>query len=168
MSPTIQSRHVDEEDLDLYLKAQLPKDAVLVIDAHLGTCQVCVNKLVERDKCLWYLAELSVDMGSNSREKRRHPRLITDTPALLQVLNPFSVCIWDGRIVNVSEGGLRTYTREPLTPGSLIRVTNQFTTICGDVRYCVPTDDGFYTGVRRHDYFCPLMSISSRSHTWPR
>jgi hypothetical protein len=24
---------------------------------------------------------------------------------------------------------------------------------CGDVRYCIPADDGFYAGVRLHDYF---------------
>lgn len=163
MSPAAQSGHIDEADLERYLKAQLTKESISLIDAHLNSCPMCVNKLVERDKCLWYLAELSVDAGSHSKEKRRHPRVITNDAALIQVLNPFSPRVFEGRIVNVSESGLRAYTREHLPSGSLIRVTNQFATICGDVRYCLPKDEGFYTGLRRHDYFSPLIANTSGS-----
>ena len=152
MSYVEQSEHVDEKDLELYLKYQLSNELVSAIDAHLGSCQVCVDKLAEQDKCLWYLAELRADEGAGGGERRRHKRLVTNEPASLQVLNPFSVGIWDVRIVDVSEDGLRTYTPKPLMPGSLIRVKMQFSVACGDVRYCVPAEDGFYAGVRLHDY----------------
>jgi hypothetical protein len=76
-------------------------------------------------------------------------------PASLQVLNPFTAGAWQVRIVDVSEYGLRTHTPKSLAPGSLIKVRMQYSVACGDVRYCIPTDDGFYAGVRLHDYFVP-------------
>src|SRR6266852_5585512 len=94
MSYVEQSEHVDEKDLKLYLKYQLSNELVSAIDAHLGSCQVCVDKLAEQDKCLWYLAELRADEGAGGGERRRHKRLVTNEPASLQVLNPFSVGIW--------------------------------------------------------------------------
>jgi len=148
-----QIEHVDEKDLALYLKAQLSEESTSAIDAHLGGCQICVNKLAEQDVCLWYLAELTADKSASDGEKRRHPRLAMDEPATVQMLNPFSIDEWDVRILDVSEGGLRTYTQQLLMPGSLIRVKMKFSVACGDVRYSVPTDNGFYAGVRLHDYF---------------
>ncbi len=112
-----QSEHVDEQDLELYLRYQLSNQSISAIDAHLVSCQVCVNKLVEQDKCLWYLAELSSDEDAGG-DRRRYPRLMTNEGASLQVLNPFSVGTWDVRIVNVSRTGLRTYTPKPLIPDS--------------------------------------------------
>jgi PilZ domain len=153
MSNAEQSEHVDEKDLELYLKAQLSSESISVIDAHLEDCQVCVDKLAEQDKYLWYVAELSADEGAGGGERRRYPRLATNGVASLQVLNPFSVDVWDIRIVNVSEGGLRTHTPKVLMPGTLIRLKMQFSVVCGDVRYCIPADNGFYAGVRLHDYF---------------
>jgi PilZ domain len=148
-----QSEHVDEKDLELYLKAQLSNESIAAIDAHLGGCPICVNELAEQDKFLWYLAEVSAEDVAGGGEKRRYPRVVTNEPASLQTLNPFSVDIWDVRIVDVSEGGLRTHTPKPLMPGSLIQVRMQFSVACGDVRYCIPADNGFYAGVRLHDYF---------------
>ena len=80
-------------------------------------------------------------------------RTVVAVSASLQLLHPFSVDLWDARIVDVSEGGLRTHTPRQLTPGSLMRVKMQFSVACGDVRYHVPAERGFYAGVRLHDYF---------------
>ena len=153
MSGAEQSAHIDEKDLELYLKDQLTNESISAINAHLASCHVCVNKLAERDKCLWYLAELSAPQAAGTGEKRKYPRLATDQPAALQSLHPFSVESWDVRIVDVSEGGLRTHTPRQMMPGALIRVKMLFSVACGDVRYCIPTDSGFYAGVRLHDYF---------------
>ena len=149
-----QSEHVDEKVLELYLKAQLPHEAISVVDAHLGACQECVDRLTEQDKCLWYMAELSANEAAGDGERRRYPRLVTDDSASLQVLNPFSAGIWEVRIVDVSKGGLRIYTPEQLMPESLIRVKMRYSVACGDVRYCIAAlDQGFHAGVRMHDYF---------------
>ncbi len=153
MSLREQPAHADENNLELYLKHQLTNESISAINAHLASCHICVNKLAERDKCLWYLAELSAPQAADTGEKRRYPRLATDQPASLQSLHPFSVENWDVRIVDVSEGGLRTHTPRQMIPGSLIRVKMPFSVACGDVRYCIPTDSGFYAGVRLHDYF---------------
>jgi PilZ domain len=153
MSLAEQSEHTDENNLELYLKDQLTNESISAIDAHLANCHVCVDKLAERDKCLWYLAEVSALQGAGTGERRGYPRLATDQPASLQSLHPFSVESWDVRIVDVSEGGLRTHTPRQMMPGSLIRVKMPFSVACGDVRYCIPTDSGFYAGVRLHDYF---------------
>ncbi len=146
------SKHIEEKDLELYLKAQLSNESIAAFDAHLGACGDCVNRLAEQDKCLWYLAELSADRASDG-DKRRYPRVVTDEAAALQVINPFSVDTWDVRIVDVSQGGLRTYTPTNLLPGSLLKIKMRYSVACGDVRYCVPADKGFYAGVRLHDYF---------------
>jgi hypothetical protein len=153
MPGTAPAQHADEKDLELYLKDQLGAGAMAAMEAHLASCQACVSRLAEQDQCLWYLAELSAGDGPHEGEKRQYPRVATDEPATIQVLNPFAGETWDVRIVDVSKGGLRTYTPKPLEPGSLIKVKMQFSVACGDVRYCVPGDNGFYAGVRLHDYF---------------
>lgn len=148
-----QSEHVEEKDLELYLKDQLNHDEISAIDTHLGRCEDCANKLAEQDTCLWYMAELNSPEGADIGERRQQPRLATDDPATLRVLNPFSAGTWDVRIVDVSEGGLRAHTPKFLAPGSLIKVKMRYSVACGNVRYCVAGDNGFYAGVRLHDYF---------------
>lgn len=146
--------HIDETELELYLKSNLSVGEAAALETHLAHCDECVGKLAELDKCLAYLAELGTgESASLSGEKRAYPRVATDEPAILQVLIPFSIESWDARIVDVSPGGLRTHTPRPLQPGSLIRVKMQFSIACGDVRYCIPAESGYYAGVRMHDYF---------------
>jgi hypothetical protein len=152
-----QTEHVLENELELYLRDHLSKESVVSIDAHLGSCRDCSGKLAEQDKCLWYLAELTAAEVAGQGERRRDPRLATDDPASVQVLNPFSADIWDVRIVNVSKAGLRAHTTKSLPPGSLIKVRMQYSVACGDVRYCIPAENGFYAGVRLHDYFVPKI-----------
>lgn len=154
MTAAEQTAHVHESELELYLKDELSRESLAAIDTHLRSCQACSGKLAEQDKCLWYLAELSSNEDSG-RERRRHPRLATDDPASLQVLNPFSDDVWEVRIVDVSISGVRTFTPKGLLPGSLIKVKMQYSVACGDVRYCIPADNGFFAGIRLHDYFVP-------------
>ena len=146
-----QSEHIEEKSLELYLKDQLSNESISVIDAHLGRCGDCVSKLAEQDKCLWYLAELNTGQPAGG-EKRGYPRVVTNLAATIQGLNPFSIDIWQVRIINVSTGGLRVYAPKSLMPESLIKVKMPYSVACGDVRYCLPADDGFYAGVRLHDY----------------
>jgi hypothetical protein len=155
MSYVEQSGHLHEQDLELYLRDHVSQDSISAMESHLAACEDCANKLAEHDKCLWYLAELNSDELALAGERRRHPRLATNDPASLQVLNPFTAGAWQVRIVDVSEYGLRTHTPKSLATGSLIKVRMQYSVACGDVRYCIPTDDGFYAGVRLHDYFVP-------------
>jgi hypothetical protein len=153
MSYAQQFGHLHEQDLELYLRDHVSQETVSAIESHLGACSDCANKLAEHDKCLWYLAELNSSEGGLDGERRRHPRVATNDPASLQVLNPFSTGAWEVRIVDVSKNGVRTYTPKSLEPGSLIKMRMQYSVACGDVRYCIPADDGFYAGVRLHDYF---------------
>ena len=155
MTVAEQTEHVLETELELYLKDQLSKESLATINAHLGSCQACSSKLAEQDKCLWYLAELSAGESAGDGEKRRHPRLATNDPASVQLLHPFSAAIWDVRIVDVSKSGLRAHSPKSLQPGSLIKVRMQYSVACGDVRYCIPAENGFFAGVRLHDYFVP-------------
>jgi len=155
MTVAEQTEHVHESELELYLKDQLSKESLAVMDAHLKSCRACSGKLAEKDKCLWYLAELTNDEVNVDGERRRHPRVATNEPASLQILNPFSDDIWDVRILDVSKSGLRTHTSKNLLPGSLIKVRMRYCVACGDVRYCIPAENGFYAGVRLHDYFVP-------------
>lgn len=157
MTVAQQTEHVHESELELYLKDQLSKESLAAMDAHLRSCQACAGKLAEQDKCLWYLSELTNDEVAREGERRRHPRVATNDPASLQVLNPFSDDIWAVRILDVSKSGLRAHTPINLPAGSLIKVRMHYSVACGDVRYCIPADDGFYAGVRLHDYFVPKI-----------
>ncbi len=155
MTVAEQTEHVLENEMELYLKDQLGKESLAAVDAHLGSCRTCSNKLAEQDKCLWYLAELTTGEVPGDGERRRHPRLATNDPASVQILHPFSAAIWDVRIVDVSKSGLRAHSPQSLPPGSLIKVRMQYSVACGDVRYCIPAENGFFAGVRLHDYFVP-------------
>lgn len=148
-----QSEHIQEHDLELYLKAELSSEAISVIDAHLTDCGDCVKKLAEQDKCLWYLAELSDGEGAADIEKRRSPRVVTNDAAAIQMISPFCIDTWDIRIVDVSKGGLRTFTPRDLAPGTLVKIKMQYSVACGDIRYCVAGENGFFAGVRLHDYY---------------
>jgi hypothetical protein len=148
-----QSEHIQEHDLELYLKAELSNESISVVDAHLTDCGDCVKKLAEQDQCLWYLAELSDSEPAGDNEKRRSTRVATDEAAAIQMINPFCIDTWDVRIVDVSKGGLRTFTPRDVTPGTLVKIKMQYSVACGDIRYCVPAENGFYAGVRLHDYF---------------
>ena len=156
MTAAEQTEHVHEGELELYLKDKLSRESLETIDAHLRSCQACSGRLAEQDKCLWYLAELNSSENPDG-ERRRHPRVATDGPAILQVLNPFSAHVWQVRIVDVSISGVRALTTKSLQPGSLIKVKMQYSVACGDVRYCIPAEDGFYAGIRLHDYFVPKV-----------
>jgi hypothetical protein len=155
MTVAEQTEHVLENQLELYLKDQLSTESLAAVDAHLGSCQACSSQLAEQDKCLWYLAELTAGEAAGDGERRRHPRLATNDPATVQVLHPFSAGIWDVRIVDVSKSGLRAHSSRSLPPGSLIKVRMQYSVACGDVRYCIPAENGFFAGVRLHDYYVP-------------
>jgi hypothetical protein len=153
--------HIIDTDLESYLKDLLGTESAALIDAHLAGCEQCVQRLAEQDQSLWYMAELtSTDQSLLLGEKRGQQRHATNDPALLRVLVPFSNDSWGVRIVNVSMGGLRTYTPKILLPGSLIKVTMQYSVSCGDVRYCEPGESGFYAGVRLHNYFGGLVQKS--------
>jgi hypothetical protein len=162
--PSEHAGHISEDDLALYLKDSLSPDLMSTIDSHLQGCEVCCDKLAEQDKCLWYLAELNVaDDAPIKGEKRREPRQATDDPATLQVLAPFSNTVMDVRIVDVAAGGVKVRTPESLAPGSLVRLKMRYSVACGDVRYCLPSEQRFNAGVRLHDYyFGPLAKPARR------
>ena len=117
--------------------------------------------MVEQDKYLWFLAEVSGDELSIDGEKRRYPRIATDEAATVQVLDSvFRRQPGTCASVDVSKGGVRIVTPAPARPDSLLRVKMKFSVACGDVRHCSPAEDGYYVGVRLHDYF---LASSARS-----
>ncbi len=145
--------HAESEEIALYLKGQLSRDALPALEHHLASCESCVQTLREQDRYLWCLAEISTNEFSPEGEQRQYPRLATDEPAVIQSLAPFATEAWDVRIVDVSKGGVRIQTPRPLAPDSLIRVSMKFSIACGDVRHCTPTPTGYQAGIRLHDYF---------------
>jgi hypothetical protein len=152
--------HPETEEFGLYLKGQLAREPLLALESHLAACESCVRAMVEQDRYLWCLAEVSGSELTFDGEKRRYPRVATDEAASVQVLAPFQIETWDVRIVDVSKGGVRILTPRPLQPESLIRVKMRFSVSCGDVRHCSAAPGGFHAGVRLHDYF--LASSAGR------
>ncbi len=152
-SPQGDSMHLGSDELGLYLKGQLSREQIPVVETHLADCETCVGSMVEQDKYLWCLAELSGDELDVGGDKRLYPRVATDEAAAIQVLATFSNESWDVRVVDVSKGGLGIYTERPLAVDSLIRVKMKFSVACGDVRHCQSSGGGFHAGIRLHDYF---------------
>ncbi len=55
---------------------------------------------------------------------------------------------WLGWVRDISDGGLRLGTQEPLEPGSFIRIELDDTILFGEVRYSCPWMGGSVAGIR--------------------
>jgi hypothetical protein len=85
-------------------------------------------------------------------DMRHDPRFMTNDPAVLQILNPYSEEDWNVDIVDVSKNGLRLYLATGVMPGSLLKVRMKHHVAFGEARYCMPATGRFFVGVQIHDY----------------
>src|SRR5271165_5115804 len=73
--------HMETEHLELYALGALPEDLSVAVESHLKTCVDCGVRFEESRAAIgeWQPAYAGP-------EKRRHPRVVTDDPAVLTVL----------------------------------------------------------------------------------
>lgn len=95
-------------------------------------------------------------------ERRLSVRVPSDESTALHVLKPLSTGRLAARVVDVSAGGMKLSVLEFLNPGSMVQIRLKDTIILGEVRYCVPTKDGFHVGVRQEGVGFPIPGTKSR------
>jgi anti-sigma factor RsiW len=112
--------HVSAKDLELYLLGQLTEENTSFVARHVSECESCTNHLEETKKFVARMRGLSqhLGQGTDPKERRRHPRIPTDNPARLRVLQPVVLAQEDIRILDTSREGLKLVTTRPIDPGS--------------------------------------------------
>jgi len=88
-----------------------------------------------------------------SDERRRFPRFASHDTVKLNLLSSSSQVLPDVQVLNVSNGGLRLLTSQPLATGTLVEIQRGDEIAVASVRYCVPADQGFHAGVRFRGHF---------------
>jgi hypothetical protein len=152
--------HVYEQEFERYWTAFLwsEKDPR---EIDLSQYKPCLESLSKSDDCSCERSVLSMKQATQmGREQRSEPRFATNTPALLQVLNPFSDECWHVHVLNVSKNGLGLYMAVAPMPGSAVKVRMEDCVAFGNIRYSVRTTDGFLVGVQLHDHI--LSCTTSR------
>jgi len=147
------TEHIGVQDCELYLTGRLSMGEALVVENHLVECGVCLLKLSAAEDCFCQLERLSAnETVRDGREKRREPRIITNDPALLQILIPFSDEHLDVVILDASKSGLRLLLPTAVMPGSHVQVRMKDSIAFGNAKYCAPATEGFYIGVQLSDH----------------
>lgn len=139
--------HPRDEELALYSVGRLSPSRLPVVKSHLLECRVCMTKLERMFK------ESLPRNPSEAHDRRRHVRTLVDQPASIRVVRRSVSPATEGRVINISDGGLKIAVPETFEPGTLvqIRVENRF--ILAEVRYCVREGDEFHVGVETKDVF---------------
>jgi hypothetical protein len=81
-------------------------------------------------------------------ERRRHARIANKDKSPVTILQPSLPAPFEVQVLDVSEGGLKFRSAEPLDPGALIHLRLQGEDTGAEVRYCVPSDAGYDIGVK--------------------
>lgn len=85
--------------------------------------------------------------GPGQRERRREPRISTDAPAFVTVLNPVGHERCPARIVDVSRNGAKIRIAEFLSSGALVLIRFGALHAVGNVRHCTGNEPEFLAGV---------------------
>lgn len=139
--------HVRDEELELYALGRLSAGQASQVESHITECGECGGRLPRVFKFPERLAELS---RVQSADKRREPRIATDDPASIQVINPVSAEQWDVRVINVSKSGMRVRTAKFLDLGCHVKIRLKEMIAFGIVCYCVKAEEEFHAGIKLH------------------
>lgn len=88
-------------------------------------------------------------------ERRFHQRFPTDLPVLLTELDGQAQLT--GQLDDISDSGISSFFKEPLTPGAMVKLEILGLTLYGHIVYSTPLDKVFRTGV----YVEPALLDSS-------
>ncbi len=156
----LQVPHVLQQDLEAYLTRLFPTEEDSVIEEHLSKCKRCVDKLTHWDG--FSSSPMHERPGPDSHEeKRRAHRFATNSSAVLQVLNPFSVEHLDIYIADVCKDGMRVKVPIAVQRGSLVKVRIKKCLFLGEAGYCeLSSDSFFHVGIKLHELGRPVSSRS--------
>lgn len=147
----LQVPHVLPRDLEAYLTRLFPTEEDSVVEGHLSKCKRCVDRLTHWDDFSSSLHEIP-GIPDGYKEKRRNPRFATNSSAVLQVLNPFSVGHLEIYIADVCNDGMRLKVPIAVQRGSLVKVRIKKYLFFGEAGYCEPSSDSFFhVGIKLHE-----------------
>lgn len=140
--------HTQAEHLELYALGVLPKELLAAVESHLKICVDCGVRFEESRAGIgeW-------QPGYNGPEKRRHPRVATDDPAVMTVLETERTQRLKIRILDASKQGLRLLVPGDLMRGKVVQIHVRGLFILAEVRYCRPVGKSFHAGVMIQDVF---------------
>jgi hypothetical protein len=116
-------------------------------DAARKECEVKQAQAIEFVKRV----ALATTTSYSGLERRHEPRISTDDPAVMQVLNPLLDGRLSIRVLDVSRNGLKLSSLMHLQRGTLVQVYIRNIVAMGEVRHCVKIGDEFHAGVRLDD-----------------
>jgi hypothetical protein len=146
------SEHVYERKYEHPLTGFVRKGRDSVPATHFTGCESSVIRLSKSGDFLCKLALNAKQATYDEGERRHEHRVVTNDPAVLQIVNPFSDECSGVRIVDVSNNGLGLYTPKAVMPGSLLKLRMKDYLAFGEARHCRPAKEGFFVGVQLHDY----------------
>jgi hypothetical protein len=138
--------HPLDDELELYRTGRLPAGKSATVESHLLECNFCAIRLRRLFK---------KEQGQNRTdvpERRHHVRIPTDEPASITIVQPSQKLV-GGRVLEVSETGLKLAVSKALERGTLIqvRLANRF--VLAEVRHCSLHGSVFHVGVAIKNVF---------------
>jgi len=140
--------HMQAEHMELYALGALPEELCVAVESHLKTCVDCGVRFEESRATMgeWQ----PVYKGP---EKRKHPRVATDDPAVLTVLQQDPSPRFKTRILDASKHGLRLLVPHQLMRGAAVQIHVRDLFILAEVRHCRAVGKAFHAGVMIQDVF---------------
>lgn len=141
--------HMQADHLELYALGALPEEFSEAVESHLKSCVDCGVRFEESRAAIgdW-------QPGYMGREKRRHPRVATDDPAVLTtVLQLEPSPRLKIRILDASKQGLKLLVPHELMRGTVVQIHVRDLVILAEVRHCRPAGKAFHAGVMIQDVF---------------
>jgi len=145
--------HISDEELKRYALKRLRPELAFAGDSHLAASTPYSGDMPELVDFMLRLQTLRKEPSGADREQRCEHRIVTDEPAQMRLLSPFSPDILTIRILNVSRGGLKVSVPIGLSPTALVQVRSKQAIILGEVRYCVSNGEGWHAGIKIYDVF---------------
>jgi len=137
------SMHVSDEDIQIYLRGDLGRLRLAIVEIHLAGCAWCQSRVGETWNFLFSAAGLNrLNPLWRGPERRREVRVRTNDLAVLQVVAPFSDDRVSARVMDISKSGLQVSLALNLEPGAVVKVKRAKTVFFGQVRYCRLEQDG--------------------------
>jgi len=159
----VPAAHIDNSDLDLYVRQHLDPERTSNIKLHVQNCTVCEDKLLRGMLAL--LSELNQKYpGATSQELRFEQRVQKGEHGSLQILSPLSFEQSPVEIVDVSKGGFGLITDTFIPSETIVQVRMGTAVTLGEVCYCrrVTRSTHFRTGIQVRTA-SELQSSSKRS-----
>jgi len=95
-------------------------------------------------------------------ERRREPRISTNDPASMHVLNPLMEGRFVVRVLDVSRNGMKLSAPMHLHRGTLVQIYIKNIVAMGEIRHCGEIDGEFHAGV----YFDDVLVHHAGDEPW--